>query len=80
MRSKLPAAGRFKGMVGEVLLAIRKSGMKVETADRRSPAYVTAAAPSAARRKNGTHFRWCHAVRGLPVLVQRNGLARVLLK
>jgi hypothetical protein len=33
-----------------------------------------------ARRKNGTHFCLCQAVRGLPVLVQRNGLARVSLK
>ena len=43
-------------------------------------ASVSERGASAARRKNGTHFRWCHAVRGLPVLVQRNGLARVLLK
>jgi hypothetical protein len=35
---------------------------------------------STARRKNGTHFCLCQAVRGLPVLVQRNGLARVSLK
>ena len=35
---------------------------------------------STARRKNRTHFCLCQAVRGLPVLVQRNGLARVRLK
>ena len=51
----IEAAGRAerfkKWVVGEVLLAIPETGIKaMETADRRSPAYGTAAAPRLCQR------------------------------